>query len=114
VKAAEHLRVDVRRTPDMTVLTLEGELDLRGVPVLEGELEQLNVEPPRIMVLDCAKLEFIDSAGLRVILTAHERAQESGQELALTKGSKQVQRLLDVAGVTGRLRLISSPEEMLV
>ena len=66
------------------------------------------------MVLDLQDLQFVDSAGLRVILAAHERSRESGQELALTPGTEQVQRLFTIAGVIDHLRIIASPDELFV
>jgi anti-sigma B factor antagonist len=96
------------------VLELHGELDLLGVPMLQEELEKLEAQAPGIIVLDLQDLQFVDSAGLRVILAAHQGAQEQGRELALTRGTEQVQRLFAVAGVSEHLRIIASPDELLV
>jgi anti-sigma B factor antagonist len=112
--SGEHLRVDVRREPDRVVLELHGELDLLGAPLLQEEIEKVEADGPGIVVLDLHELEFVDSAGLRVILAAHERSQQHGWELALTPGSEQVQRLFTIAGVSEHLRIIVSPDELLV
>jgi anti-sigma B factor antagonist len=95
------------------VLGLHGELDLAGAPLLQSRIESVESDPPGIVVLDVGDLQFIDSAGLRVILLAHKRSQERGGELALTQGSQQVQRLLSIAGVSEHLRIIASPDEVL-
>jgi anti-sigma B factor antagonist len=106
--------VDVRLGPDRVVLGLHGELDLLGAPLLEEEIEKAETEAPAIVVLDLQDLQFVDSAGLRVILAAHERSRRHGKELALTPGSEQVQRLFTIAGVDEHLRIIGSPDELLV
>jgi len=106
--------VDVRLGPDRVVLGLHGELDLLGAPLLEEEIEKAETEAPAIVVLDLQDLQFVDSAGLRVILAAHERSRQQGKELALTPGSEQVQRLFTIAGVDEHLRIIGSPDELLV
>jgi len=95
------------------VLALHGELDLAGAPLLALEIERAEGRPQQILVLDMEDLEFVDSAGLRVILAAHERARERGGGLALTPGQPQVQRLLSIAGVSGHLQTIASPEAAL-
>jgi anti-sigma B factor antagonist len=110
----EHLRIDVRTEADRVVLALHGELDLLGAPLLERRIEDDDLQTRRILVLDLEDVDFIDSAGLRVILSAHERAQQSDQEFALTKGSEQVQRLLTIAGVDEHLRIISTADDVLV
>jgi anti-sigma B factor antagonist len=110
----EHLRIDLRSEPDRIVLELHGELDLLGAPLLQREVESPAVRATGIIVLDLQDLQFVDSAGLRVILLAHERAQLHGQELVLTRGSQQVRRLFAVAGVDEHLRTIAAPDEALV
>lgn len=112
--SGEHLRIDVRREPDRVVLELHGELDLLGAPLLQEEIAKVEPDGPGIVVLDLRELEFVDSAGLRVILAARERSQRHGREFALTPGSEQVQRLFTIAGVSEHLRIIASPDELLV
>jgi anti-sigma B factor antagonist len=113
VAAGKHLRIDLRSEQDRVVLALHGELDLVGAPLLQGEIESAAVEGAPLVVLDLEDLQFIDSSGLRVILSAHERARERGQAFALTRGSQQVQRLLSIAGVSGHLNIIASPDELI-
>lgn len=108
----EHLRIDVRSEPDRVVLELHGELDLLGAPALEEAIEDVETSSPAILVLDLQDLQFLDSAGLRVILAAHERSQQQVWEFAITRGSEQVQRLFTIAGVGDHLRIIASPGEL--
>jgi anti-sigma B factor antagonist len=114
VAVEEHLRIDVRHGEDRIVVGLHGELDLAGAPLLQAEIEAPAFDTAGIVVLDLEDLQFIDSAGLRVILSAHERSQEHGQGFALTRGPQQVQRLLSIAGVDEHLRIIASPDDQLV
>lgn len=95
-------------------MALHGELDLVGAPLLQAEIENPETDSSALVVLDLEDLRFIDSAGLRVILAAHERSQRLGQAFALTRGSQQVQRLLSIAGVNEHLRIVESADEVLV
>lgn len=109
----EHLQVDVRSEPDRIVLRLHGELDLASAPILQGQIESAEAAETTL-VLDLDDLEFIDSTGLRIILAAHERSQERGQMLALTRGSQQVQRLMSITRAGEHLQIIESPDEQMV
>jgi anti-sigma B factor antagonist len=111
---ADNLQIEVRSESDRVVLSLHGELDLASAPLLQDELDSAETDDPTLMVLDLDDLEFIDSTGLRVILAAHERSQERGQMLALTRGSQQVQRLMSITRAGEHLRIIESPDEQLV
>ena len=64
------------------------------------------------MVLDLQGLTFLDSTGLRIILSAREQCWRRGQEFAVTPGSQQVQRLLSVTGVGEHLRTLASADEV--
>lgn len=109
----EHLQIEVRREPDRAVVSLHGELDLASAPLLQSEIESIPSDDGAL-VLDLEGLEFIDSTGLRIILAAHERSRERGQEFAVTRGSQQVQRLLSITRVGEHLRIVESPDELLV
>lgn len=114
VGAQEHLRADVRREQDRVVVRLDGELDLASSPILERALEVPEIADARLLVLDLDGLRFVDSTGLRIILLAHESARARGQEFAITPGSPQVQRLLKITSVAEHMRVIDSPDDLLV
>jgi anti-sigma B factor antagonist len=110
----DQLLIEVRREVDRVVVRLEGELDMANAPALQAAIEGAELEKGSMLILDVEDLRFIDSTGLRIILWARERCQEGGNELALTPGSQQVQRLLTVSGAGEHLRIIASADEMLV
>jgi anti-sigma B factor antagonist len=114
--AAEgNLSIDVSREGDRAVLRLDGELDLASVPQFEDAVENVSTDDaPATIVLDLRGLEFIDSTGLRAILTQEERSAERGQTFALVRGTEQVQRLMQMTRVDEHLRIIASPEEILL
>ena len=114
VSAQEHLRVDARNEPDRVVLQLAGELDLASSPIFERALEDASLAAAPLLVLDLDGLKFVDSTGLRIILLAHEGARSRGQQFAITPGSPQVQRLLNITSVAEHMRVIDSPDDQLV
>jgi anti-sigma B factor antagonist len=109
-----NLLIDVSREADRVVLRLDGELDLASVPLLESAVQSATLDDPATIVLDLRGLEFIDSTGLRAILLQDKRSTERGQTFALVRGSEQVQRLMRMTGVDEHLKLIDSPEEILL
>ncbi len=109
----DQLRVDVSTNGTMTVVAVGGELDLASGPELESELDQIKGPETQLVVVDLRELGFMDSTGLSILVRAHQRLAGEGCEMALAKGSQQVQRLLDLTGVAERLRLVDAPEELL-
>jgi anti-sigma B factor antagonist len=108
----DHLRIGVAHEDDRVVLALDGELDMASAPALQRALESVELAGKAMVVLDLHKLEFIDSTGLRIILAARKRCREHDQELAVTRGSQQVERLLSVTGMAEHLRTVPAPDEM--
>jgi anti-sigma B factor antagonist len=108
------LLIEVSRNGDRVVVRLEGELDLASVPMLESEMENATLDDPATVVLDLSGLEFIDSTGLRAILSLDKHSEERGQTFALVRGSQQVQRLMNMTRVDEHLKIIDSPEEILL
>lgn len=104
----------MRREADRAILTLVGELDMASSELLEQALAAEDLVDEAMLVLDLQQLQFIDSTGLRVILTTLERCRERGQEFAITPGSQQVQRLLSVTGVAEHLPTIATADEIVV
>ena len=65
---------------ELTV-ALEGRLDTMTAPELEAELKN-SMDAAQSLVLDFAKLEYISSAGLRVLLSAHKvMARKDGMKI---------------------------------
>ena len=65
------------------------------------------------MILDLRQIEFMDSTGLRVLLSAHQRAHETGRRFALVRGADQVERVLTLTGVRDLLTVVDAPEDLL-
>jgi anti-sigma B factor antagonist len=110
----DQLRIDVRRDGGRAILTLDGELDMASAELLRQLTDGEDLRGEAMLVLDLQQLRFIDSTGLRALLTTLERCRERGQEFAITPGSQQVQRLLSVTGVAEHLPTIATADEIVV
>jgi anti-anti-sigma factor len=106
-------QLEVRNADHATVIVLSGELDLASAPELEQQLKQAESSEVELLILDLRPLEFIDSTGLSILIKAHRWAQGAGRRFAVVKGSSQVQRLLELAGIEQRIMLIDSPADLL-
>lgn len=108
--AQEQLQIGLRQEADRVVVSLTGELDMANAPLLQSAIESEELDAKKTVVLDLQQLTFVDSTGLRIILSARELCWRRGQEFAITPGSQQVQRLLSVTGVGEHLRTIATPD----
>ena len=105
--------VDQRNHGNAAVVAVAGELDLRTSPQLEERLNRAFDAGAELVILDLRRIEFMDSTGLRVVLSAHQRAHETGRRFALVRGADQVERVLTLTGVRDLLTVVDAPEELL-
>jgi len=84
------------------VVTPMGELDLGTVDELQ---EALSARPGSChrLVLDLTNLTFFDTSGMRLVVETLQEARRTHISLGLVKGSEDVQRLFELAGMAGRL-----------
>ena len=77
-------------------ISLEGRLDTMTAPELEAELNQ-NMGNAESLTMDFSKLEYISSAGLRVLLSAHKAMSGKGG-MKLTHVNEIVSEVFEVTG----------------
>jgi len=104
----EQLRVEIEPGDGAVVLLLDGELDPHTAPILRRELDALVAKGSTTVVLDMRALRFIDSSGLRVVISAHRELQDAGGELSLRSLSDTARRLLEITGLTDHIEIVDA------
>jgi anti-sigma B factor antagonist len=88
-------------------VVLTGELDISTAQRLEDDLRRIEADQPALIVLDLQQLSFMDSTGLRLLITADTRARADGRKLAIVKGSDMVQRVMRLTRLDERLTIVA-------
>lgn len=101
-EAGELFKMTERQEDDTTVLALAGELDFGTVGQVQQRLAELR-DARRPALLDLDGLTFMDSTGIRLVLTACEDAERSEWRFRVTRGSERVRHVLEAAQVIDRL-----------
>ena len=88
----------ITKTANESALTLalEGRLDTTTAPQLEAELQD-SIEGVTDLVMDFEKLEYISSAGLRVLLAAQKIMNKQG-EMKLIHVCDDIKEVFDITG----------------
>ena len=88
----------INKTQNGNALTiaLEGRLDTVTSPELEKELKN-SLDAAQTLTLDFSKLDYISSAGLRVLLSAHKAMSKKGG-MKITNVNEIVKEVFDVTG----------------
>jgi anti-sigma B factor antagonist len=89
-------------------VTPRGELDVATAPEVEQRLGEVRDSGADHVLLDLRQLSFMDSTGLRVVMRADAAARADGHTFEVVPGIPAVQRVLELAGVTGQLTFVKS------
>jgi len=96
----------VVRHEDIVVGILSGEIDLSNATALEGMITEAVPNTVRGVVLDLSGLTYIDSSGIRLLLSLAGRLRWRGQDLVLAAPpDARCRRVLSMAGVGSTVML---------
>jgi anti-sigma B factor antagonist len=99
------LALETARIGSHDVIVASGEIDLASAPRMESALEGFSAQD---VVLDMRGVAFMDSAGLKVLLSQRKRLHDSGGTLRLVLGEGPVLRLLELTSVTDAFSISDS------
>lgn len=81
------------------VATLEGELDTAAAMEVEKELQPLYENNGRDIVIECGKLEYIASSGLRILLGILKNAKAGGNKVTLRNMNDDIRNVFKMTGL---------------
>ncbi|WP_171074489.1 STAS domain-containing protein [Nonomuraea basaltis] len=100
----DRLDVNVEIADGRAVVRARGEIDLETAGLLGSVLENISRRcDGRRVEVDLGQVPFMDCSGLRELIRANRCLRRQGETLTLVNCSRQVDRLLEIAGLDHRL-----------
>lgn len=93
-------------------LVVEGEVDLATVGELESAIDEVFSKNSHPLVVDLRESSFMDSTGLKALVMANRRFDESGRSFAVAVSAGPVARLIDLSGVESSVRIVESTDDL--
>ena len=90
------MTIEIKKMGNETVVEVAGRLDTSTAPALDKTISE-NVSENAAMVLDLKGLEYISSAGLRVLLSAQKRMRKSGS-MVLRNVCEEIMEVFEMTG----------------
>ncbi len=98
---------------DICEVRPKGRLDSATGPAFEKDLLQQIDEGRRRLLLDFVELQYISSAGLRIVLLAAKKMKTAGGKLALCSLNPQIAEVFDISGFSSILDIHPSRDAAL-
>ena len=100
-----------RKEKNATIIQVKGRLDAGSSPELEKEIDGLAEAGEKHLLLDLAELNYISSAGLRVILAGAKKLKAKGGSLSVASLVSVVKEVFEISGFSSIIPIFGSAAE---
>ena len=97
------MTIEIKRNAEETTIVLVGRLDTTTAPALDKTINN-DIEDTKNLILDLKSLEYISSAGLRVLLGAQKKMQKIGS-MKVINVREEVMEVFEMTGFADILRI---------
>ncbi len=97
MKETEPAACPMPRKDQPNVLPLEGEIDLHVSPNIAASLQTMIEKKPPKLIVDLARVTYIDSSGLAALIEGMQNVQEYGGKFALAGLQEPVRTIFEIA-----------------
>jgi anti-anti-sigma factor len=105
------MNIETRKVYDVLVIDMSGKLNTKTAGDAGDQIVKIVKGDDKRVVLNLDKLEFVSSAGLRVILTGAKLLQGQRGELKICNAKGKVKQVLETSGFNNLIRIYDSEKE---
>lgn len=107
------LRIEVEEIENRILLRIDGRLDAASAPILEKKIDLLLEEHQVHVLLDFLRVDYLSSAGMRLLLSATKKLKAKQGFLILFSLGEEVEEIIKMAGFDKILHICASEKEAL-
>lgn len=107
------LHIALEEIEHRVILRIDGRLDVASAPILEKKISSLMDEGHYQLILDFSQVDYLSSAGMRVLLSAKKKLKAKKGALILFSVTDDVGEIFKMAGFDKILHICHSEKEAL-
>ena len=107
------MEISVTTKGSIAVMNFEGHLDTNSSPDAQKSLDELFGSGTLKILMNFTKVDFVSSAGLRILLGAAQELQKAGGELRVCNLNEDVMEVFDISGFSTILMVFKDESEAL-
>jgi anti-sigma B factor antagonist len=104
--------LDSEAQGESALVTIRGDFDLQVAEQVSDELNRVESNRPRRLVIDLRRLSFMDSSGMAVVAAAHTRALDAGREFVLVRPLGGVMRAFQISRLADHITMVDDLSEV--
>lgn len=107
------LKVNVtEREAGVFVIAPSGSIDSNTYKILEQEVDRALQSSPKVIVLDMEGLDYMSSAGVRIVFKTQKALKEKNAALTIVNLKPQIKKVFDIVNAIPDLSIFTSVEEL--
>ncbi|MBN1914887.1 MAG: STAS domain-containing protein [Parachlamydiales bacterium] len=110
---AQHLDIELEQFDEKVILRVEGRLDAASTPILEKKINALLEEGYSSLAIDFSSVEYLSSAGMRLLLSVTKNLKKKEGDLILFSIDEEVMEIIKMAGFENLFHICSTEKEAL-
>ena len=107
------MEVTVKEVNEVSILSFEGNLDTNTAPQAQEQIDQLIDGGSSRILINFNELNYISSAGLRVLLATAKKLKATSGDLKICGLNQTVQEVFDISGFSSILSVVATEEDAL-
>jgi anti-anti-sigma factor len=107
------MKVTIQEVDSVTVVRIEGNLDTNTSPEAQEHFDGLLDQGASKILVDCAKVDYVSSAGLRVLLATVKGLTAAGGGLRISGLNETVREVFEISGFSTILSVFNTEAEAL-
>ena len=104
--------VDINEEKSVAMVSLIGALNTETAPAFEARLQEVVAQGLEITILDMKELDYISSAGLRVIFKAAKQVKNAGHRLAAANRKPHIDKVFEILKALPDMAVFANDQEM--
>lgn len=104
--------VNYKQSEKIITVNLSGSLNTNTSPQLDQKIKELLQEELEVLIFDMKNLEFISSAGLRVVFKTAKQTKAKGINFAIANRQPQIIKVFEIVKALPNLQVFASDDEM--
>ena len=101
-----------QKAKDAHIVAPSGQIDGSTYSVLEDELDKILANNPTLIALDMAEVDYLSSAGIRIILKTKKALTTSGGKLVFMHLQPQIKKVFEIIEALPSMRVFKDIPEM--
>ncbi|WP_320044908.1 STAS domain-containing protein [uncultured Desulfobacter sp.] len=105
--------INIDERPDALVVSVAGKIDASNSPKVEKEIATYTASVQKVVILDLWGVEYMSSAGLRVVLVFAKNLKAKGQDLIISGLQGHVKDVFELSGLYSIFKIFQTVEDAL-